>query len=185
MCWAAAVAQGGLSALSTIMGAGAQNKSGAAQAQAAIATMNRDFMNLEIQRQDAFDATVAEIMETKLKASTLNAGVQAAINEDLGNSATGRLLMRSVQGDEARSVQSLKDQYEAKSNEIDLNKEGSMITAKSTIASIPKVSNAGVLVNVASGVLGAYTSAKNAQSNAQVAGFDWDYWKGPTTKKGG
>ncbi|GBG55155.1 hypothetical protein SPFL3102_03583 [Sporomusaceae bacterium FL31] len=182
MCWGVAAAQAGLGVISSVMGARAQSKAVAAQAQAAITSMNRDFMNLEIQRQDAFDATVQEITKTRLNAAQVNASVQVAINEDLGDSNTGRLLMRSVQADEARNVSALKDQYTAKSNEIDLNKESSLLSTKSYIASIPKPSSGAVLMNIASNVMGAYTSAKTEQYKAKSAGMDWDYWKGPIKK---
>lgn len=113
-----------------------------AQAKAAITQMNYAFQNYEQERTDAFDSAVSEIMETRTNAQQLNSGVKAAIAEN----ATGRtagLLMRTTEGDTARTISSIKDNYDRKSNEVDLNKENVYKSTRDYIsnlnASAPKM----------------------------------------------
>jgi hypothetical protein len=183
MCWIEAAVSGVTSIVGTVMGARSQAKQAEAQGKAVVTSMNRDFMNLEIQRQDSFDAAVQEITKTRLNAMQLGAGVDVAVNEDLGDSNTGKLIKRSVEADEARNVASIQDQYQAKSNEIDLNKETTLLNAKAQLKGIAKPSKTATALGIASGVVSAYTSAMEAKATANSNGMDWDFWKGATTRK--
>lgn len=103
-----------------------------AQKETAVRNMNYMFQNYEKERQDAFDATVNKLDELKRSGMELNSKVEASTNEQM-DGRTSRLINRNVQGDTARTATSLKDNYERKSNEIDLNKETTLLQTKDTI----------------------------------------------------
>ena len=165
----------------------AQGEAVKQQAQNAIRGMNHEFQNYEMERQDAFDSAVQEITNTRLAAMQLGSQVEAAINEEMSG-RTADLLKRNVKGDEARAIDSVKDNYERRSNEIDLNKETSLINTKAYVAGMkaPRApSRLGALINIASIGVNAYTSAMNSKTDALSKGMDWDYHKGAVPKKGG
>lgn len=156
-----------------------------AQGKAIVTSMNRDFMNLEIQRQDEFDAAVQEIAETRLKAAQTGASLDVAVNEDLGSSNTGKLLKRSAKGAEARRVDAIQAQYQSKSNEIDLNKETSLLNGKAALKGIQTPSKGAFAVKALSRVASAYTAAQGQEAAANASGMDWDLWKGTVPRKQG
>lgn len=132
---------------SALVGAYAQNKSLEAQARANVQTakniitsMNYSFQNLEQERVDAFDATVADLQKIRLQGGRLTSQVVAAVNEGLaGGGRTSNLLKRSVQADTNRALSSSRDNYRRKSNEIDLNKESQAMDARGKLSSIAQV----------------------------------------------
>jgi hypothetical protein len=161
----------------------AQAKQAEAQGKAIVSSMNRDFMNLEIQRQDEFDAAVKEIADVRLNAARTGATLDVAVNEDLGDSSTGKLLKRSAKASEARAVSAIQDQYSSKSGEIDLNKETTLLNAKAAIGGIQKPSKTAFAIRTLSTVAGAYTSAQNQQAQANADGMDWNLYTGAKTRK--
>ena len=189
MCWWASVAQAGLSIAGSVMNyqgqvqaAQAQGEAMAQQAKYATQSMNREFMNYEIERRDAFDSAVQEITKTRLNAMQLNSQVEAAVAEEMdGGGRTADRIVRSAQADEARSVASIQDNYQRKSNEIDLNKETTLISTKNYISGLkppPAPSKFGLLLDVASAGVNAYTSGNMAKNDALSKGYKWDFWKG-------
>ena len=178
MCWVAAAASAGLGIASSVMQYRAAGEQAKAQAEGAIKSMNREFMNDEIERQDAFDAAVEDITKTRLNALDLTSSVNAAVNEEIGNGRTAALLERNVQGDEARNVASIQSNYESKSNEIDLNKETQLLSTKEYISNIKPPSKTALMLNIASNIVGGITGANNAKAEAATKGMDWDFWKG-------
>lgn len=130
-----------------------QNKSLEAQARANVQTakniitsMNYGFQNLEQERADAFDATVADLQKIRLQGGRLTSQVGAAVNEGLaGGGRTANLLKRSAQADTNRALSSTRDNYLRKSNEIDLNKESQALEAKGRLNSIAQVEKPSLL----------------------------------------
>lgn len=187
MCWFNAVAQGVLGAASSVMSYKAQVDQAAAQGEAAkqngeaaIKQMNREFQNYEAERTDAFDAAVNEIIKTRLNAQELDAQVEAAVGETM-EGRTADLISRKVRGDEARSVASVQDNFSRKNNEVDLNKETSLLKTKDYVSKLKAPEAPSMLsaaLGVASAVLGADTMAKTAQADAKAKGLKWDFWKG-------
>lgn len=118
-----------------------QNRSTAdmlsAQAAGSYKQMNYAFQNYEIERQDAYDAAVNEIMKVRINQQQLNSGVNAAIMEGYaGGGRTAARLMRAADADTARSVSSIQDNYMRKSSEIDLNKEQTLLSTKDYLVNL-------------------------------------------------
>jgi hypothetical protein len=189
MCWWASVAQAGLSIAGSVMGYKAQAQAAQAQGEAmaqqatyAVQSMNREFANYEIERRDAFDSAVQEITKTRLNAMQLNSQVEAAVAEEMaGGGRTADRIVRSAKADEARSVASIQDNYQRKSNEIDLNKETTLLSTKNYIAGLKPPSapsKLGLFLDVASAGINAYTSGTSAKNDALSKGYKWDFWKG-------
>lgn len=157
-----------------------------AQAKAAITQMNYAFQNYEQERTDAFDAAVAEITKTRQNALQLNSAVKAAVNEN-ASGRTANLIVRSVEGDTARAVGSVKDNYARKSNEIDLNEDATFKSTSSYIdnlnASAPKMPGRFAnFVSTASTVLQNYTTTMNHKADIESQGLEWDWWRGGAKK---
>lgn len=153
-----------------------------AQAKSAITEMNYAFQNYEMERTDAFDTAVAEISKIRQNSMQLNSGVKAAVNESMSG-RTANLLVRSVEGDTARAVASVKDNYQRKSNEIDLNKETTLKSTKSYIdslnASAPKMPSAlSNIIGIGATVLGNTTAALGRKNAVLAQGYEWDWWNG-------
>ena len=150
----------------------AQQEAAVVQAQNATKSMNYAFQNYEMERADAFDQAVKEIEKTRLNSMALNASVEAAVSEDYaGGGRTADLLNRSSKGDELRSVGSIKDNYQRKANEIDINKETTLINTKAQVAGIkpPSMpSRLSTLVNIGSSVAGYNTALENAKVNKAI-----------------
>lgn len=137
----------------------AQGRANAATARSMVASMNRSFMNYEQQRRDIFEATVEEVEQTQLQSRRLTSSVAAAVAEGLqGGGRTADLLVRSSEADKNRAVTSVKDNYRRKSNEIDLNKEATLLNTKAQISGIREVhkpSFLGTLMQFGTAYLGA------------------------------
>ena len=138
------------SALGNVYG---QNKNLEAQARAQQATiknlitsMNYSFQNLEQERRDAFEATIAELENIKIQGNRQITAVSASVNEGLaGGGRTADLIKRSSQADVNRTVSQSKTNYQLKSNEIDLNKEAIALNTKEQIAGMPKIEKPSLL----------------------------------------
>lgn len=157
-----------------------------AQAKAAITQMNYAYQNYEQERTDAFDAAVAEITKTRQNALQLNSAVKAAVNEN-ASGRTANMIVRSVEGDTARAVGSVKDNYARKSNEIDLNEDATFKSTASYIdnlnASAPKMPGRFAnFVGTAATVLQNYTTTMNQKADIEAKGQQWDWWKGGAKK---
>lgn len=186
MCSLPGIASVGLDIYGNYMGqkatASAAQKAMNAQAQAAITEMNYAFQNYEQERTDAFDAAVAEIFKTRTNAQQINSTVKAAVNENMSG-RTADLLVRTVEGDTARAVSSIQDNYARKSNEIDLNKEatakGTTAYIKNLNASAPKMPSrfANFVVTGAS-ALGTYTTVMGQKNTIKASGKKYNWWTG-------
>lgn len=118
----------------------AQGRASAQTARNYITSMNFSLQNLEQERADAFDATVADLQKIRLQGTRQVKSVEAAINEGLaGGGRTADMLKRSAQADVNRAVWSSKDNYARKSNEIDLNKEHTLRGTQTQISGIQRV----------------------------------------------
>lgn len=180
MCSPLAVA--GVSTAMQVAGDYVQQRSTAAayqsmmnqQAKAAITEMNYNIQDLEMQRTDAFDDAVAEISNTRLNSLQLNSGVKAAISETM-EGRTANLIVRAAEGDTARAVSSIQDNYSRKSNEIDLNREMQVLSTHDYLenlnASAPKMpSRFSNFMSAAAAGLSNYTQAKNIMNTQKITG---------------
>lgn len=138
---------------SSLINTYAQNKSLEAQARAnaqtaknIITTMNYSMQNYEQERYDAFEATIAELEKINLQGNRQVTSVEAAVNEGLmGGGRTADMIKRSSQADVNRAVSASKTNYEKKSNEIDLNKEATLLNTRQQLASIQQVQKPSIL----------------------------------------
>ena len=151
-----------------------------AQANAAIREMNYSWQNYEMERTDAFDAAVQEIENTRINALGLNGAVKGAVLENLSGN-TANLLIRNAEGDTARAVASIQDNYKRKSNEIDLNKDYKRISAqdylKNLNASAPQSpSRFANFVSTAASGLEWYTKGMNQKNSVKAAGQEHNWW---------
>lgn len=160
---------------STIFGIYSQNKALEAQGHANLATarsmvtsMNYSLQNLEQERSDIFEATVQELERTQLQGRRLTSSVSAAVSEGLqGGGRTANLLVRSAEADTHRAMASVKDNYQKKSNEVDLNKEATLMNTKAQIRSIRDVQKPSLLGTIAQ--LGtAYLGARQEQEKINL-----------------
>ena len=160
---------------STIFGIYSQNKALEAQGHANLATarsmvtsMNYSLQNLEQERRDIFEATVQELERTQLQGRRLTSSVSAAISEGLqGGGRTANLLVRSAEADTHRAMASVKDNYQKKSNEVDLNKEATLMNTRAQIRSIRDVQKPSLLGTLAQ--LGtAYLGARQEQEKINL-----------------
>ena len=160
---------------STIFGIYSQNKALEAQGRANVATarsmvqsMNYSLQNLEQERRDIFEATVQELERTQLQGRRLTASVDAAVHEGLqGGGRTADLLMRSGRADTHRAMASVKDNYQKKSNEVDLNKEAALMNTKAQIRSIRDVQKPSLLGTIAQ-IGTAYLGARQEQERINL-----------------
>lgn len=95
-----------------------------------------DLQDLEMSRQDAFDAAMAEIEKIRLNGMDLSGSVATSVAEEIGEGRTASLINRDSEGEQARAVSSVKDNYSRRSNEIDLNMERTTLNANHTLAGI-------------------------------------------------
>lgn len=139
------------------------------QAGAAVRQMSYAFQNYEMQRTDAFDAAVNNLMKVRQSSLGLLSSVRAATNEETGgNSRSARALNRAANADVLRTETSIKDNYERQSNEIDLNKEATKLSTMETIENIkaqaPEMPSVGsLLMSMAATGLSSYNSYQNQQ----------------------
>lgn len=154
-----------------------------AQADNATTNMNFAFQNYELERTDAFDAAVNDIIKVRQNAMQLNSNVEASVAEEIGGGRTAMLLTRAVQGDTARAVASTQDNYSRKSNEVDLNKEAQ---AKQTHMAIDNINKSAPqmpsrftnFLTTAGTALSAYTSAQDTISTNKANGFKTNFMTG-------
>lgn len=170
---------------SSILGVYSQNKALEAQgranretARSMVQSMNYNLQNLEQERRDIFEATVQELERTQMQGRRLSSSVNAAVNEGLsGGGRTASLLMRSSEADTNRAAQSVKDNYQKRSNEIDLNKEATLLNTKAQIRSIREVqkpSFLGTLVSLGTAYLGAKQEQEKIKLMRAQAGIGKD-----------
>lgn len=173
----------GFSIVSALGNTYAQNRALQAQGQANVQTarnyiqsMNYSFQNLEQERQDAFEATIAELEQINLQGNRQVSAVEAAVNEGLmGGGRTANLIKRSAQADVNRAVSSAKTNYQKKSNEIDLNKEAVALNTRNAISSIQNVQKPSLfstLLNIGSAYLQARTTLESIDAIRQQAGVE-------------
>ena len=186
MCSFPAVLGFGLETVGNYMGqkssAAAAQASMDAQASAAIRELNYSWQNYEAERTDAFDAAVQEIENTRINAMGLNSAVKGAVIENLSGN-TANLLIRNAEGDTARAVASIQDNYGRKSNEIDLNKDYKRISTqdylKNLNASAPKSpSRFANFVSTASSALSWYTKGMDQKNSVMSQGQEHNWWTG-------
>ena len=186
MCTVLAAASTALQIGGEYMGQKAQYKQAKglidAQAKAAITQMNYAYQNYEQERTDAFDAAVSEITKTRHNALQLNSAVKAAINEN-ASGRTANMLVRSVEGDTARAVDSVKGNYARQSNEIDLNEDSTFKSTSSYIdnlnATAPKMPGRFAnFMSSANTILQNTTATLNQKADVEAKGQKWDWWKG-------
>ena len=159
-----------------------------AQAKAHTQQMNYAFQNYEQERTDSFDRAVDELTQIKHNSMQLNSAVKSAVYEDMGNSRTSDLLLRSVEGDTARSMSAVKDTYTRKSNEIDLNKEANLISTKTTIdninASAPQMPSKFTNFLTTAGVaLDVTNKGLNQKDNVISKGYEYNWFTGGAGRK--
>lgn len=160
----------------------AQARALSQQANAVGKNLAYTFQNYELQRVDAFDAAVNNLMKVQTNALGLESSVRAAINEETGgDSRTGRALQRAAHADTLRTLSGIKDAYERQSDEISLNKEMAKRSAMDEIANIkaqaPQMpSYWSLLGNIAGDTLNVYNSYQNALNSAQSQGMELDTW---------
>ena len=180
MCWQAAAA--GLQVVGAVTQqlsleaqVAAQQQAAAQQRMNTITSMNYAFQNYEIERQDAFDQAVQKIEKERLNSMQLSASVKAAINEDYsGGGRSAGLLARAAEQDGLRNVSAIKSNYAQKSNEIDINKEATLIGAKQQVNAIkaPDMpSRLGMFINMGSAVAGYGSSMDKANADKVSKGI--------------
>ena len=194
MCWWAVAAQVAMQAYGMRQQYNAQAKYLEAQAQGATKEMNYAFQNYEIERQDAYDAAVNDIIKTRINQMQLNSQVNAAIAEGYaGGGRTADRLMRAAEADTSRSVASVQDNYLRKSNEVDLNKETTLLSTKDYIAQLQKQGEISRsqkfadILNLGATALSGYNEYKTQKAAAKAKGGTFDFWgsHSPTTKSSG
>lgn len=194
MCWWAVAAQVAMQAYGMRQQYNAQAKYLEAQAQGATKEMNYAFQNYEIERQDAYDAAVNDIIKTRINQMQLNSQVNAAIAEGYaGGGRTADRLMKAAEADTSRAVASVQDNYLRKSNEVDLNKETTLLSTKDYIANLQKQGEISRsqkfadILSLASTALSGYNGYKTQSAAATAKGGTFDFWgsHSPNTKSSG
>lgn len=143
-------------------------------AQGYIQSMNYSFQNYETQRRALFASQIEAMTKMRLQSKRQEASVKAAVNEELaGGGRTASLINRSVRADESRASSQAQANYERQNNEIDLNKETTLINTKNAINSIAPVETPSYftsLMNVASDFFNTYNTLQNIGSMRKKAG---------------
>ena len=183
MCWWAVAAQVAMQAYGMRQQYNAQAKYLEAQAQGATKEMNYAFQNYEMERQDAYDAAVNDIIKTRINQMQLNSQVNAAIAEGYaGGGRTANRLMQAAEADTSRSVASVQDNYLRKSNEVDLNKETTLLSTKDYIRQLQKQGEISRsqkfadILSLASTALSGYNEYKTQKAAAKAKGGTFDFW---------
>lgn len=145
-------------------------------AQGYIQSMNYSFQNYETERRAAFAQQIESMTKDRLNAHRQEAGVKAAVNEDFaGGGRTAGLINRAVRADESRVASQSKANFERKMNEIDLNKEASLINTKNAINSIAAVETPSYFtqaMELFSDYLGVKNGLDNISSMRKKAGVE-------------
>lgn len=143
-------------------------------AQGYVRSMNYSLQNLERQRQDAFEAAVDDMERVNLQGHRVASGVDNAVNEGMmGGGRTANLLKRNAQADLARTINSIQTNYTKKRNEIDVNKEATVLDTKNAISSIQDVqkpSLLGTLFNLGTAYIGGLEAAEQIKLLQEKAG---------------
>lgn len=155
---------------------GISNRSSAAmaeaQAGASYKSMNYALMNYEIERQDAYDAAVNEITKVRINQQQLNSQVNSAVMEGQGaGGRTAQRLMRAAEADTARTVSSIQDNYLRKSNEIDLNKEQTVLSTHDYLVNLKdstKPNKLGDILSLAATGISAWNDKLTADAEKKV-----------------
>jgi len=189
MCDFAAVAAVGLQAMGMRQQYSSQAKYLEAQARGATQEMNYAFQNYEMERQDAYDSAVNDIIKTRINQMQLNSQVNSAIAEGYaGGGRTANRLMRAADADTSRSIASIQDNYDRKSNEVDLNKESTLISTKDYIhnlqeqGKISKSQKFADILNLGITALQGYDGYKTRKQAATNAGGTYNFWGSHSTK---
>ena len=158
-----------------------------AQAKAAFTQMNFAFQDYEMERTGAFDAAVADLDKVTMSSMQLTSGLEAAVNENLSG-RTARLILKDANADTARTKASIRDNYDRKSNEIDINKERTLLSTKDYInnlnASAPKMpSRFSNFVSAAGVALGNFTTIQGQKNQILSTGNAYDFWTGQAKKR--
>lgn len=152
----------------------AQGRANAQTAKNYITSMNFNLQNLEQQRSDAFDATVNDLQKIRLQGNRQIKNVEAAVNEELaGGGRTADLVKRGARADLNRAVESNKDNYARRSNEIDLNKEATVRNTSQQINSMAKVEKPSffsTLLDIGTSYLGAKQTGEAIKAIQHTAG---------------
>lgn len=139
-----------------------------------IKAMNYSLQNYDMQRQDAFEAVVDELEQVKLQGNRVSSGVNNAVNESMmGGGRTADLLKRSAVADLARTTNQLKANYTKKRNEIDLNKEATLLNTKGAISAIQDVEKPSLLstlINIGTAYVGGLQAAEQIKAIQEKAG---------------
>lgn len=139
-----------------------------------IKAMNYSLQNYDMQRQDAFEAVVDELEQVKLQGHRVASGVNNAVNEGMmGGGRTADLLKRSATADLARTTNQLKANYTKKRNEIDLNKEATLLNTKNAISAIQDVEKPSIfstLLNIGTAYVGGLQAAEQIKAIQEKAG---------------
>lgn len=141
-----------------------------------IKAMNYSLQNYDMQRQDAFEAVVDELEQVKLQGKRVSSGVDNAVNESMmGGGRTADLLKRSAIADLARTTNQLKANYTKKRNEIDINKEATLLNTKGAISAIQDVEKPSLLstlINIGTAYVGGLQAAEQVKAIQEKAGVN-------------
>ena len=178
----------GIAALSAISKQKARKKELQAQidannqtARGLLQSMNYTFQNYETQRRAAFAAQIDAMTKDRMNAHRQEASVKAAVNEEMtGGGRTANLINRSVRADESRVASQAQANYQTKMNEIDLNKEASLISTRNAINSIPSVETPSYFtqaMEMFSDYLNTYNALQGISSMRNKAGVEGGHGK--------
>lgn len=178
----------GIAALSAVSKQQARKKELQAQidtnnltARGLLQSMNYTFQNYETQRRAAFAAQIDAMTKDRMNAHRQEASVKVAVNEEMaGGGRTANLINRSVRADESRVASQAQANYQTKMNEIDLNKEAALISARNAINSIPSVETPSYFtqaMEMFSDYLNTYNALQNIGSMRKKAGVEGGHGK--------
>lgn len=174
MCTWATAGQMALQAFGIYQNSKANARIAEAQAKEAYKEMNYSLQNYEIQRQDAYDSAVNDIMKTRINQAQLNSQVNAAIAEGMaGGGRTANRLKRAAEADTSRAVSSIQDNYLRQSNEIDLNKETTLLSTKDYIKNLKAQSKPNKwadILNLTTTALQGYNDYANTKATRAASG---------------
>lgn len=150
----------------------AQQQAILAQAQGYIQSMNYGFQNFELERQDALDQTISELAATQLEGQSLSQQVAAILGDQEKTGRTADLIQRNANAQSLRQIESIKDNYARKSNEIDLNKETTLLNTQNALQglqrSMPSApSRLGMLMDIGMSVIN-YSDSLKALKSSQL-----------------
>lgn len=144
-------------------------------------SMNYTFQNYETQRRAAFAAQVDAMTKDRMNAHRQEASVKATVNEELaGGGRTANLINRNIRADESRVASASQANYQSKMNEIDLNKEATLISTRNAINSIPSVETPSYLtqgMEMFSDFMKTYTTLQGIKSMRKKAGVEGGHGK--------